>query len=210
MAGKRKDFVYGVGVNDADYIVSRYVVDSNGKNKQILCPYYAKWRSMLERCYSKPAIKKRPKYGDCSACEEWLRFSNFKAWMETQDWEGKHLDKDILVYDNKVYGPKLCIFVDPRINTLLNPAKRKSKLPIGVCFNRKMKKYTAQVQDINSKVLYLGQFDDPLEAAKAYYEKKTEIACALSENEVLTKALIGRITKIRDEFIEEYYARSEE
>lgn len=50
----------------------------------------------------------------CSVCEEWLTFSNFKRWMEQQDYEGKALDKDLLVSQNKTYSSETCVFV-PRI-----------------------------------------------------------------------------------------------
>lgn len=206
---KHKKPVCGIGINDADYPVAWYELNEDGVMKQKRCPYYDKWRGILKRCYDEAELKKRPKYRGCYICGEWVYFSNFKAWMEKQDWEGKHLDKDLLIYDNKEYGPNTCLFVDPRVNTLLNPATRVNKLPVGVSFNKKMRKYTAQIQDINSRVLYLGQFDDPIEASKVYYEKKIEIArllCKESKDERVITSLIDRITRIQDEFIKEYYA----
>jgi len=40
--------------------------------------------------------------------------------MERQDWEGKHLDKDILIPGNKIYSPDRCIFVSSLINLLID------------------------------------------------------------------------------------------
>ena len=56
-------------------------------------------------------LERRPAYKDVVVRQEWLTFSNFKRWMEKQDWEGKQLDKDIIVLGNKVYSPETCAFV---------------------------------------------------------------------------------------------------
>lgn len=101
--------VQGVGIMDADYIVDvrEYWVE-NGKRKSRLvwsCPFHRKWSDMLVRCYSPKRLEYRQSYAGCYVCDEWLTFSNFKSWMEKQDWEGKHLDKDLLQTGSKVYSP---------------------------------------------------------------------------------------------------------
>ena len=83
--GKR--LVYGVGVNDDSHPVTSYIRTKDGKKLQNwVCPFYKKWRSMLQRCYDPKNINRQPAYINCFVCEEWLTFSNFKAWMEQQDW----------------------------------------------------------------------------------------------------------------------------
>ena len=109
---KRKP-VFGIGINDALYSVSTVV-----EGKQLRCPYYVKWKSMLTRCYDSNYLAKRPLNIGCSVCTEWLSFSVFKQWMAQQEWEGMHLDKDLLVYENKVYSPGTCIFIPSRVNSL--------------------------------------------------------------------------------------------
>ncbi|MCK5666846.1 MAG: hypothetical protein KAI17_25335, partial [Thiotrichaceae bacterium] len=80
--------IFGIGINDADYYV--YLMNNN---KIIgVCPYYEKWKSMLKRCYSNTWKASHPTYQNCSACDDWLLFSNFKYWMKRQDWENKELD----------------------------------------------------------------------------------------------------------------------
>ena len=58
--------VYGVGVNDLGYKVHvrEYVTKDGGKRipkTVFLCKYYAVWKSMLERCYSKKIPGKQTK-----------------------------------------------------------------------------------------------------------------------------------------------------
>lgn len=114
---KRNRLVFGVGINDADYNVIKYE-RINGKQKRVWsCPFYIKWRAMLERCYSDLYHDRKPTYTECTVIPQWFTFSSFKTWMQTQHWEGKELDKDILFPGNKVYGPDTCVFVGKRLNT---------------------------------------------------------------------------------------------
>jgi len=73
---------------------------------------------MLQRCYATPA--RQPTYEDCYVCDEWAYLSNFSWWMKGQDWEGKHLDKDLLG-DTYEYSPTKCCFISPRLNMLIEP-----------------------------------------------------------------------------------------
>jgi hypothetical protein len=159
--------VYGIGLNDADYVTS-----SASKGK---CPYYYRWLSMLERCYSKKFKARFPTYVGCVVCEEWLTFSNFKVWMEQQDWEGKHLDKDILG-DGKLYSPETCCFIGVALNTFLSK-RYGHKYPTGVFFSKVNKRFQAQCGNpMTGKPTYCGQYDTPEEAHEAWGKKKLEYA----------------------------------
>lgn len=183
-----KKLVYGVGINDSDYIISKKkTVGRDGRRlKQITvwtCPFYQSWIGMLRRCYSEIFHKKCPTYIGCSVCEEWLTFSNFKKWMETQDWGGKQLDKDILVVGNKVYSPETCCFVSQRVNKfLLDSARSRGEWPIGVCFHKGTGKFTAVVRCEN-KAKHLGLFHTPEEAYIVWKKAKHEVACDLAKLE---------------------------
>lgn len=197
---KKEKLVCGVGMNDADYQVQDCIitVDENGKKSRKViwrCPFYSKWADMLSRCYSAKSQKRRPTYKGCSVFEEWLLFSNFKAWMETQDWEGKHLDKDLLIMGNKIYSPETCVFVDRKVNQfLVEHTAAKGEYMIGVYWSKPNKKFKASCNDGSGK-LYLGYFNTELEAHQAWLSFKLEQAKILAAEQTdprVAKALIDR------------------
>ena len=60
--------------------------------------------------------------------------------------EGWQLDKDILIKGNKIYSPDTCCFVPSEINNLfVGCNKSRGSLPIGVTFNKRLKRYVAQI-----------------------------------------------------------------
>lgn len=157
--------MYGVGINDADYEVKKSK-KMNGKWKIVwMCPYYDRWTSMLSRCYSKKLQETHPTYKGCSVCDEWLRFSNFKKWMEEQNWEGRQLDKDFLFENNKVYSPSTCLFIPNKLNSfIITSGKARGEYPLGVHYMKKARDminehsnpYQSQVSDQKGKIIYLG------------------------------------------------------
>ena len=184
---KLNRLVQGVGVNDADYRLHRRE-NINGKNVLVWrCPYYNAWCSMLNRCYS-VKYHSHLAYKDCSVCDEWLTFSNFKAWMEQQDWQGKQLDKDLLKVDNKVYSPDTCIFVDRTINGFAIGAGRGvGDFMLGVYASQTSNKFISTVcNPFTHKREYLGTFTDELEAHLAWKSRKHELACLLADSEYCT------------------------
>jgi len=165
---KKPKLVYGVGTNDADYYVQSIV---NGIC--IRCPFYRKWSSMLKRCYSSKYHLEHPSYIDCTVCDKWLTFSNFKKWMETQGWEGKELDKDILIEGNKLYSHETCLFVTQATNNLLTDSRRsRGAFPIGV--SRGYKGYQTGCRS-GSNNKYLGEYSTPEEAHAVYVGYKAMV-----------------------------------
>ena len=185
---KKTKLIYGVGINDADYAVGPKI---NGK--QLWCPFYKTWHRMIMRCYSVKSLKAKPGYLNCSVDDKWLVFSNFKLWMEVQDWKGKHLDKDLLIQGNKVYGPLSCMFVGAEINSLLNEQLNKRGFhPRGVKFQSG--KYQSQCK-ANGLHVYLGCYNTPEEAHEAYKAfKYNHIAKIASQQiEPLRTALLNYV-----------------
>ena len=165
--------VQGVGINDADYVVQPQVGE-----KQVCCIYYTKWLSMLKRCYYDKYQKTQHTYIGCSVCDEWLTFSNFKSWMETQDWEDKELDKDLLVYQNKVYSPETCCFIMKKLNAFLLTTKAsRGSFPLGVDYCKG--KYRSS-SHYGGKQIHLGYFNNPKDAHRAWQKAKAALAFDLA------------------------------
>lgn len=192
--GKKANLNYklcGVGINDSDHRVGD-------------CPYYARWTSILKRCYSKTLQNKQPTYKGCSICKEWVYFSNFETWMKTQDWEGKYLDKDLLVRGNKEYSPDTCIFVSNKVNAFLaiySPKLKESKLPIGV--TKSKGKFISQASDGKGIKVSLGTYETPEDAHNAWKKQKLSVLKDLiaSEDEDVQGILKG-LKDILEESIE--------
>ena len=180
---KNRKPICGVGINDADYAIHKYAT-VNGKYKLIWkCPYYVVWVRMLHRCYSEKWLTKYPTYRGCTVSDEWLVFSNFKQWMETQNWEGKHLDKDLLIQGNKIYSADTSVFVEQRINSFTtDSAKTRGKCLIGVSWFKPLSKFQARCRNpFTGKQEHLGFYDDELDAHLVWRKRKHELACELAE-----------------------------
>jgi len=185
--------VLGIGVNDAGYTVKPTI-----GGRRTVCPIYHSWKNMLERCYSATYQGRYPTYIDCSVVEEWHSFSTFKKWMDTQDWKGKQLDKDILVEGNKVYGPDACVFVDSKTNKLLTDSgAARGDLPIGV--TRSGEGYQAQCRK-DGRLIYLGTYQHSRKAHDVYRRFKAvviiEAALRQSDRRVFM-ALLKRAAALR-------------
>lgn len=164
---QQKNLVYGVGVNDLLY--------NRGT------PSYQAWCSMLQRCYSTKYQNRKDTYVGCSVCEEWLIFSNFKRWFDSDEngyKDGYQLDKDIIIKGNKVYSPSTCCIVPHAINVLLtNRKKYRGNFPIGV---RKTinGRFVARAR-VGKR--HVGVYDTPQEAFCAYKVAKEQYIKELSE-----------------------------
>lgn len=154
--GLRKE-KYGIGINDY-----------SGSTKGLRS--YLVWEKMLLRCYDETLRWKYPTYKDCSVCEEWRYFSNFKKWFDENYIDGYSLDKDILIQGNKIYSPQTCCFVPQQINAMITKSSAiRGNLPIGVV--RGKKGFIARMS-INKKQFTIGHYDTPEEAFRAYKEVK--------------------------------------
>lgn len=200
--------IYGVGVNDADYVVQinetlGYTEEGKQLQKLVwICPYYSRWKSMLERCYSQVYQKKRPNYVGCSTVPEWHYFMIFRSWMEKQDWQAKVLDKDLLIEGNKIYGPDTCLFITSELNSFLTEKKKSTNgLPVGVDFDKRTGKFRAQISE-NSKNVHIGLFKNAEQAHNAWLQKKIEQAKQLANKQTdirIINALVSRYINKQEE-----------
>lgn len=208
---KTKKLVYGVGNNNANYVVVEYEITViGGKRRQKLvwlCPYYRTWKSMLARCYSTKLQERNPTYVGCVVSDEWLTFSVFRAWMTTQDWKRMQLDKDLLIEGNKIYSPETCVFVSGAVNkfTTDRGAARgefliaRGEFLIGVCWDNGRNKFKSQCRNpFTKKQEHLGYFNCELEAHEKWAKRKLELAhdlAAIQPDPRVAKALINRYSQ---------------
>jgi len=180
--------VHGVGVNDADYNVTKFV-----DGKRVTCNFYLKWSDMIKRCYCKSFQSKNKSYIGCSVDSEWLTFSVFKDWMEKHQWIGMDLDKDLLIQGNKVYSSKTCCFIPRSINSLLTFKKHgRSTSSTGVSYSKNEHKFKASCR-VNGKKVNLGTFAKESDAHNAYLLFKRNIIkdVAMNCSEPLKSALLN-------------------
>lgn len=157
---KLKSLVAGIGIND-----------TNSNHRE---PSYIKWVHILGRCYKASIHATNPTYKDCSVCDEWKIYSNFKRWYDENGVDGYDIDKDILVKGNKVYSPETCCFVPSEINVLFTKGNAsRNGLPVGVSIKsaRKTKPYVAQLTFFGVHS-FLGYYDTPEEAFAVYKSAK--------------------------------------
>lgn len=199
--GKR-ELLFGVGINDSDYTTQKNVKE-NGKSRRVWqCPFHSTWVSIMRRCYSEVYQNKQPTYKGCIVSEEWYKFSSFKTWMETQDWEGKALDKDLLVEGNRVYSKDTCVFVSQNVNnfTLINKSANKKGLPLGVSMNYNNFKARLSVDNIR---VSLGTHKTPMAAHRAWQLAKRDRALQLKAEQT-DRRVIGGLQRIIDKLQHDY------
>jgi len=172
---KKGELVYGVGINDADYSVYR-TEKVNGKRKVVWhCPFYKMWSNMMRRAYDHKYKEKYPTYSDVCVAEHWHRFSNFKSWCSHKGQiNGKQLDKDLKIPENKIYGPHTCLLVPSYVNSLFTDrAALRGELPLGVVYMKDKGNYMAQIQlGIKRGHKTLGRFSSAFLAHRAWQEAK--------------------------------------
>ena len=204
--------VFGWGVNDVNYAVTKYgIID--GKLVQVwICPYYEKWRGILERCFDPKFHVSRPTYVNCTVDPEWKYLSNFIKWIDSQpnrDWQNCQPDKDLLNIDNKHYSANTVVFISSKVNNFILDSKNiRGSYMLGVTYrpnNSSKKPYVAQCQNPfgtnKSDGRYLGYFSTEIEAHKAWQAKKHEIALCFAEEQQdlrVVKALRERYAPDKD------------
>ena len=158
--------IYGVATNSR----GKYKAKHDGK----ITKSYKTWHSMISRCYCPKYQAKYPTYIGCSVADEWLDYQDFADWFENHEYSnhGYHLGKDLLIANNKVYGPETCCLVPQQLNSLLNSNDNaRGQYRRGVYFDKNANKLRAMVK-VDGKLKCLGLFDTEQEAYSAYKKAK--------------------------------------
>lgn len=175
--GSARSSIHGVGINDAPYQTSIKVAGTTH-----VCPYYLRWRFMMDRCYSKQWAAKHPTYKACFVVPEWHSFMAFKTWMQAQAWKDKQLDKDLLSLGVKKYSPETCLFVSRQVNSLFNERENaQGDLPLGIYARHG--KYEVGVSRGAGKRNWVGAYATVPEAIDAYVQAKAEVTAEVIRQE---------------------------
>ena len=185
--------VYGVGITGNK--CPTWDTNNNKHAKE-----YDAWQNMLIRCFDEKVKRKYPTYKDVSCCKEWLLYENFYYWLHEQEnfnrWytnDSWHLDKDILIKNNKIYSPETCVLVPYNVNKLfVKHELHRGDLPIGVthCSNRDG--FVVRCMNpLTGKRDYLGYRTNLNEAFKLYKSHKEKLIKQVAELEYNK----GNITK---------------
>ena len=188
---KKRVPVYGVGVNDSDYVTQAII---NGD--VVVCPAYSAWKAMLYRVYSKASLERNPCYKGVVVCSEWLSFMGFRVWWIDNHVNGWSLDKDI-IGSGKEYSPECCIYVPSWINTITSDvASSRGDLMIGVSLvgNR----FRANCRHPFGLIpRHIGYFETEIEAHLAWKERKISVINSLKgEMDKIDARIHGRLIKI--------------
>lgn len=105
--------------------------------------------------------------------------------MRTQDYEGKHLDKDLLFPGNREYSPKTCLFVTRKVNNFVRVGCCPTNLSQrGLIIEKGPGRFYVRGIDILSgDKLHLGVFSTREIAEGVWLEHKRQSAIALAEIE---------------------------
>lgn len=127
------------------------------------------WGAIVQRC-TNINDKAYVNYGGrgITICEEWRNdFKSFYDWCIENGYEdGLSIDR---IDNNKGYSKYNCRFVQRTTqarNTRMIISTNTSGYR-GVCFHKRRNKFQSQIT-INSKIIYLGLFENAIDGAKAY------------------------------------------
>ncbi len=133
------------------------------------------WDNLNSRC-KQSYWNKYPTYQGTQNLFE--NYQDFASWCQDQtgymniDKSGRYwsLDKDLLSPSSKIYSKENCLFVPNWINTLLiSCGSVRGNYPIGVHLHKTTGKFIGKCGE------YLGLFDTPESAHRAWQEKKLDV-----------------------------------
>lgn len=157
---------FGIGYKS----IGEHKATINGKHT----PAYARWCSMLKRCYDPKYHESHPTYIGCTVDEQWHDFQRFASWFYAHEFsdKGYQLDKDLLIPGNKIYSADSCCFVPSQLNSLfIDDCSRRGRYPRGVSFEKDRGGFKVSIR-IDGKDRNLGRFKDPEEAHQVYKRAK--------------------------------------
>lgn len=174
-----------------------------------------RWESIEKRCQvDGDQQRKYPRYkGTTNLFEsfnDFVEWSRFEVGYDLRENVGRQswaycIEKDILGNGSKVYSPDTCLFVPNAVNIFLT-ARNASRgdYPIGAAWKEQNKKFQAQVRDRGTS-RYLGLYEDPFEAHRAWQLGKIDIGRVFASefkdwHTKLYNGLNSWLDKIQDDY----------
>lgn len=144
-----------------------------------------RWGGIQKRCeIGGSQQKKYPRYIGTQNLfrdfQEFVEWSRGEVGYELREDVGKRswaysIDKDILGLGRKIYSPETCLFVPNAVNMFLTARNAsRGNYPLGVSWMASSGKLQAQIR-IRTGKKYLGLFEDPMEAHRAWQKAKIRL-----------------------------------
>src|SRR6185436_7710303 len=179
-----RKLVYGVGINDADYVVHKAKKISGNYINVWMCKTYSLWTNMLMRCNSDSYQSRNPTYFGCFVSDEWHSFMAFKLWVDSRPArDDHHLDKDIIYPGNKCYSKESCSIISRDLNLFIaGSEKDRDAQSRGSYFNVSSGKFQSSCRNpFTKKSEFLGSFLTEVDAHSAWKARKHSHACAFAD-----------------------------
>lgn len=141
------------------------------KHNRVSDEAYNRWKNMLARCYDEQIRAKQPAYNDCTVHPDWHNFQTYAEWFYNNPYykKGWNVDKDLLVFGNRQYGPDTCVLLPAEINSAMQMrVSKEDGLPNGVKMNSSCPHLFEASSSLFNKKTYLGLYSSVDEAANAY------------------------------------------
>lgn len=140
---------------------------------------YNSWASMIARCHRPQLKEKYPRYELCVTSEEWRCYQSFGDFYEADIYrkKGWHLDKDLLIPDNKLYSKDTCAYLPQELNCMSFYKESTNATGFkGVWFDPQCKKYMASATyHGDNRSTTLGRYKTVEEAFYAVMLAESEI-----------------------------------
>lgn len=146
------------------------------------------WGSIQQRCNIESKKGKSVTYSGCE--NKFNNFNEFTEWCHSQtgylnkDLNGRYwaIDKDLVVPFSKSYSPETCIFVPQKVNSLMTlRSNHKGGTPTGVTWHNRDNIFESKCHNGEGKQIYLGRYNDALEAHFVWARYKLGVITRLLE-----------------------------
>lgn len=200
--------VVGVGVNDVPTPTIADGIPALREHEH----HYRLWAGLLRRLYKPPApSRKQDDYQGYTVSDDWKVFSNFKAWIETQDWKGNELDILLRGRGSRVYGADTCAMIPKslRMQLTVNTKLKSVPLPAGVTLRQPADKSMPTQYKVaityNKKSYSLGTTASIEDATIIYGKAKSKVLQTIASGYQPTNPLHTYINEYVDHIDKQLY-----